>query len=123
MSFQLSTMDSAKARKIMHDETITQPSSLGHPRKPTISLVLCSRGDEYQGNSLWRLQTALNYLGKTVYELGRQEDVEVIVADWGSETPLRNLLKLTTEAAKLVSFMLIPPEIARREQMDSPFPE
>ena len=92
-------------------------------KKPILSLFLCSRSDEYQGNSRWRLQTALNYLGQAARQLGREEDVEVIVADWGSETPLRDLLKLTPEAARIVSFMLIPPDIARVEQKDSPFPE
>jgi hypothetical protein len=49
--------------------------------------------------------------------------VEVIVADWGSEIPLRDVLKLTQEAARIVSFLHIPPDIARAEQKDSPFPE
>jgi hypothetical protein len=92
-------------------------------RKPILSLILCTRSDEYQGNSLWRLRTALNYVGQTAHQLGRQEDVEVIVSDWGSKTPLRDLLELTPEAARIVSFMLIPPDIAKVEQKDSPFPE
>jgi hypothetical protein len=102
---------------------IPQTSSLDHPRKPVLSLILCSRNDQYQGNSLWRLQTGLNYTARSVHRLGREEDVEVIVADWGSETPLRDVLELTPAAARIVSFMLIPPEIARVEQKDSPFPE
>jgi hypothetical protein len=30
---------------------------------PILSFVICSRNDNHGGNSLWRLQTALNYLG------------------------------------------------------------
>ncbi len=98
-------------------------SSQGAHKKPILSFILCSRNDQYQGNSLWRLQTALNYLGQTVNQLGRVEDIEVIVADWGSETPLHHVLKLSQEAARIVSFLLIPHDIAQIEQKDSPFPE
>ena len=75
------------------------------------------------GNSRWRLETALNYVADQVEALGRAEDVEVLVADWGSEIPLREVLRLTPAAAGIVSFILIPPEIARPLQKDSPFPE
>jgi hypothetical protein len=88
-----------------------------------LSLVLCSRNDRYQGNSLWRLQTALNYAAQGVYELGRLKDVEVLVADWGSAIPLRDVLELTPAAADIVSFVHVPPDIARVVQKDSPFPE
>ena len=88
-----------------------------------LSLILCSRNDCYQGNSLWRLQTALEYTARQVHDLGREDDVEIIVSDWGSEIPLRDILQLTPDAARLVRFLTIPPEIARAEQKDSPFPE
>ena len=91
--------------------------------KPTLSLILCSRNDEYMGNSRWRLETTLNYVADQVEALGRTKDVEVLVADWGSDIPLRDVLRLTPAAAKIVSFLLIPPEIARSLQKDSPFPE
>lgn len=84
----------------MHNENL-QTSSSNHPRKPVLPLILCSRNDQYQGNSPLRLETALNYVAQNVYELGRKEDVEVIVADWGSETPLRGVLQLTPAAAKI----------------------
>jgi hypothetical protein len=100
-----------------------QVSYLHSERKPILSLILCSRSDEYQGNSRWRLETALNYVGQSVAQLGREDDVEVIVVDWGSQNPLCDILKLTQEAAKIVSFMYVPPEIAKAEQKDSPFPE
>jgi len=75
------------------------------------------------GNSRWRLETTLNYVADQVKELGRAKDVEVLVADWGSEVPLREVLRLTPAAADIVSFVLIPPEIALPLQKDSPFPE
>ena len=49
---------------------------------PALSLILCSRNDQYMGNSLWRLETTLNYVGERVEALGRHEDVEVLEAFW-----------------------------------------
>jgi len=93
------------------------------PKAPVLSLILCSRNDRYMGNSIWRLETTLNYVAKRVHELGREADVEVLIADWGSEIQLKDVLHLTTAASKIVSFVRIPPEIARHLQKDSPFPE
>jgi hypothetical protein len=93
------------------------------PGKPILSLILCSRNDEYMGNSRWRLQTALDYAAKQVDELGRNADVEILVADWGSRIPLQEVLRLSPAAARIVSILAIPPELARELQGDSPFPE
>ena len=92
-------------------------------KAPALSLILCSRNDQYMGNSRWRLETALNYLAQKVYAMGRESDVEVVVTDWGSPTPLDQVLKLSQQAASLVSFVYVPPSIARELQRDSPFPE
>jgi hypothetical protein len=95
----------------------------GSRQAPTLSLVLCSRNDEYMGNSRWRLETTLNYLGAQVARLRPQDAVEIVVADWGSEPPLREALALDPVAARIVSFVTVPPDVARREQQDSPFAE
>ena len=93
------------------------------PETPALSLILCSRNDEYMGNSGWRLETALNYVADRVQALGREQDVEVLVADWGSEVPLCNVVSLGPAAARIVSFVTVPPRFARELQGDSPFPE
>ncbi len=90
---------------------------------PVLSLILCSRNDAYLGNSRWRIETALNYVGDRVRLLGREDDVEVIVADWGSEIPLADVVALGPAAARVVSFLRVPPTLARDLQQDSPFPE
>jgi hypothetical protein len=92
-------------------------------KTPALSLILCSRNDQYMGNSRWRLETALKYVAERVHELGREEDVEVLVADWGSEVPLREVLQLSPVAASIVSFLHVPPEVAQTLQKDSVFPE
>lgn len=93
------------------------------PVAPALSLILCSRNDEYMGSSRWRLQTALDHVAEQVEALGRRAAVEVLVADWGSEIPLREVLRLGPAAARIVSFLVIPPALARELQQDSPFPE
>ena len=90
---------------------------------PALSLILCSRNDQYLGNSRWRLETSLNYVGDRVHALGRASDVEVLVADWGSDVPLREVVALGPAAARIVSFVTVPPALARALQRDSPFPE
>ena len=90
---------------------------------PQLSLILCSRNDRYMGDSLWRLNMTLNYTARKVRELGRQNDVEIIVSDWGSSVPLREVVQLTEEASRIVSFLHIPQEIALPLQKESPFPE
>ncbi len=90
---------------------------------PAISFILCSRNDRYMGNSRWRLEICLNYLARRVQELGRSDEVEILVADWGSDAPLSATLTLGPAAARLVTFVLVPPDMARSLQRDSPFPE
>jgi hypothetical protein len=92
-------------------------------QKPILSIILCSRNDHYMGNSLWRLETSLNYLALCVNELGKEKNVEVLVTDWGSRTPLYKEIKLTPMASKIVSFVVVPPDLARQTQKDSPFSE
>lgn len=82
-------------------------------KRPVLSLILRSRNDSYMGNSRWRLQTTLNYVANRLSEMERLDDVEVLVADWGCEFPLSEVLQLSPAAARVVSFLHIPPDTAR----------
>jgi hypothetical protein len=75
------------------------------------------------GSSRWRLQAALNYLARSAEDVGCQNRLEVVVADWGSDIPLRAAVVLSTEAARLTRFLEIPPSVAEDARGDSPFPE
>jgi len=88
-----------------------------------LSLILCSRNDSYMGNSVWRLQTALDFLAANVCALGREADVEILVTDWGSDAPLRDALSLSPEAARMTAFISVPLDTAKALQRDSPFAE
>ena len=51
------------------------------------------------------------------------DQLEIIVSDWGSEIPLRDVLQLVPEAEGRVKFFHTPEDIAIIEQKDSKFPE
>jgi hypothetical protein len=89
---------------------------------PKLSLVYVARNDNYMGNFAWRFETALNYLADNLARLGRLDDVEAVITDWGSEISLHRALALTPRARRLVRFVIVPPAMARVEQRDSPFP-
>ena len=58
---------------------------------PKLSLILCTRNDSYQGNSVWRLQTALNYAAEAAADVGMLEEVEIVVGDWEARRPFETL--------------------------------
>ena len=88
-----------------------------------VSLILCSRNDSYMGNSRWRLETSINLALLNAKKSGFLDQLEIIVSDWGSEIPLRDVLQLVPEAGGRVKFVHTPKEIAIIEQKDSKFPE
>ncbi len=76
------------------------------------SLVTAGRNDNYNPDFLYRLQTMLNFNARALKKIGRLDDVEFVVVDWGSEVPLREALALEALAAAATSFLEISPEIA-----------
>ncbi len=91
--------------------------------QPLVTLILCSRNDSYMGNSRWRLETSINLSLFHAKEANFLDKLEVLVADWGSEIPLSDVLNLVPEAEGKVKFVLIPPRLAIEKQKDSKFPE
>jgi glycosyltransferase involved in cell wall biosynthesis len=89
-----------------------------------ISFILCSRNDQFQGDSLWRLSTTINHVARQLALLGRLDEAEVIVSDWGSEgVTLRDAAVLTEQARRITRFLTVPPALAKEKQQDSPFGE
>ena len=86
-------------------------------------MIACSRNDQWQGNCLWRLQTTINYTALQAAKLGRLNDIEIIISDWGSNVSLRDTVKLIPEAMQAVRYLYIPPALAKEKQKDSPFAE
>ncbi len=88
-----------------------------------LSLILCSRNDNYMGNPVGRLEIAINYVAKNLRAIGREAQVEIIVTDWGSKIPLREVLHLNETAAQITRFLEVPAQVVKESQKDSPFAE
>ncbi len=78
-----------------------------------LSIVTSGRNDNYMGNFIYRITTAINYLAYNLNKLGRLDDVEVVITDWGSDIPLSKVLSLTEEAAKICRFVYVPQALAK----------
>lgn len=101
------------------------PLTIGDPSyQPTklLSLIVPARNDSYMGDFKWRFSTCLNYLARNLKDIGRLDDVEVVVCDWNSDDPLHKHLPLSEDAQRLVRFVVVPPAIATPAQKDSVFP-
>jgi hypothetical protein len=75
------------------------------------------------GEPMWRLATSINYVSENIFLLGREQEVEIIVSDWGSSVPIAKVLKLTEMSSTITQFLPIPEDKARELQKDSPFAE
>jgi hypothetical protein len=92
------------------------------PGRPTLSICLASRNDDYFGDLKYRLALSLDLLCKGLHDLGKLEAAEIIVSDWGSEVPLAGDLELSALARRKVKFLHTPPAIARRIHDDPILP-
>ena len=85
-------------------------------------MVICGRNDNYMGNFLYRVTTAINYLARNVERAGRADAVELLVADWNSEVPLSSALELTPAARSITRYVCTPPSLAvAKQQPDQNF--
>jgi hypothetical protein len=75
------------------------------------------------GDPMWRLATSINYVSEHIFELKRWDQIEIVVCDWGSETPISQVIALTEKAASITKFVHVYPQLAQELQKDSPFGE
>lgn len=79
-----------------------------------LSIVIVGRNDDYLGGYRYRLQTCLDFLAANLRKLDRLDDVEVVFVDWNSQDKtLADEVKLTPDAASLLRFVIVPPDIAK----------
>lgn len=81
--------------------------------QPLLTQVIPARNDNYMGNFKYRLETMLNFNCHNVEVTGNIEAFEVLVVDWNSDSPLRHSLNLNDAARRCVSFLEVPPDMAR----------
>lgn len=78
-----------------------------------LSMVVIGRNDDYMEDYLYRLSNTLCFLASNLRELGRLDEMEVIVVDWGSDLPLRKALNLTEDAIAITRFASLSPQLVR----------
>jgi hypothetical protein len=81
--------------------------------KKLLSICASGRDDDYDLDFKYRLTTTLNYITRNLVQLGRLNDVEILVTDWGSEVPLAESLALTPQAARICRFIYVPLAVIR----------
>ncbi len=91
-------------------------------KTPLLTLLIGARNDGYMGNFAWRLETCLNFLGDNLAALGRLQDVEVLICDWNSPSPVHEILALRPAIASITTYLIVPEAIAVPLQKDSSFP-
>jgi hypothetical protein len=89
--------------------------------KKLLSIVIQGRNDAYMGNFLWRLATCINKHAQNVYELGAQNVVEIVLADWGSDVPLAGALDLEKNSRRLLRVVQVSAAVAAKYNKDSPY--
>jgi predicted O-methyltransferase YrrM len=85
-------------------------------RATLLSLLLTGRDDEYMPDFRYRITTTINYIARNLHRLGRLDDVDILVTDWGSRVPLAKTLPLSPKAGRICSFLYVPPEVIRAAQ-------
>lgn len=76
-----------------------------------LSICMMGRDDDYMLDFKYRITTTINYLARNLKQLGRLDEVEILVTDWGSEVPLAQTLPLSPEAGQICRFLYVPPAV------------
>lgn len=84
--------------------------------EPVLSIQISGRDDDYMPDFFYRLSTTLNFLAMGLARIGRLNEVEILVTDWGSKTPMADTIKVSPEAQRICQFLYVPPDVAREIQ-------
>ena len=82
----------------------------------TVSFIIAGRNDNYLGNFKKRLQLSMNFLAHSAHQAGISHDLELLLVDWNSDTPLLNELNLSEECLKLTRVVEVSTETAERHK-------
>ena len=78
-----------------------------------LSFCFAGKNDNYGGRFVQRLANSINYLARNASKLGKLDQIEVVISDWGSITPLSEVLPLSEQGANISRFFHVPIEIAQ----------
>jgi glycosyltransferase involved in cell wall biosynthesis len=78
-----------------------------------LSIILCGRNDNYLGDFKYRIQTAINYMGRNCARAGLKDDIEILVVDWNGDEPLSQALKLLPDTYDICRYVSVSPDLVR----------
>ena len=83
---------------------------------PLFSLCFTGRNDNYDGGKfVVRLSKTINFIVYQFERLQALDEIEVVIADWGSEAePLSAVVLLSESAATATRFVVVPPEVTKK---------
>ncbi len=90
-------------------------------KPPLISIIQQGRNDGHMGNFLYRLATSINQTARTICQLQAENEVEIILGDWGSDHPLYQALELSNDAKRVLKIATVSPALAARYNRDSQY--
>ena len=91
-------------------------------KQPLISFVTHGRNDGFMGDFLWRVATCINQIARNYAALGRLDEIEILIGDWGSEQKtLREAMTLEPAARRVTRFCTVPPAVAARLNQDGDY--
>lgn len=79
-----------------------------------LSVCLIGRNDTYRESFKDHLALSINYLAYNAKKVGCLDQLEIVVTDWNSDTPLANEMKLTLEGQEICRFISVPPPVAKK---------
>lgn len=89
--------------------------------RPLLSIITQGRNDGYMGNFMWRLATTLNKQTENILNLRCEDQVELILCDYGSQNPIVDELELTEETRRILKVVRVAPSLAKLCDQDSPY--
>ena len=89
------------------DDSLPMPSQ---PPRKLLSFCTIGRNDDYVCDFSYRLTTSINYMAAKLAEIKRLDEVEFLVADWGSDPALQTAVRFSPEAARVTRFIHVPRE-------------
>lgn len=83
---------------------------------PLLSNVIIGRNDNYNPYFVNRLNYVVEYTAYLKSKYGiKNNEIEIIIVDWGSDNLLKNSLRLSKSASKIVRFIEINKTVANKE--------
>jgi len=92
-----------------------------YSKRKQLSIVFQGRNDGYMGNFEWRISTSINQICRIIKKHGYENEVQVILVDWGSKTSLIESIDLSHEAYNILEVISVPENTASKYNQDSEY--